>query len=120
MAQQIDVDELRHKSTRYLWMHNRDWITMAEEGEPMIAVEGEGVRIIDAEGRSYIDVNGGYNSVNVGYGRQEIAEAAFEQMSRISYFPLRHNDRANRFASPEARANYARLTQQGLPCFRRV
>ena len=87
MTQQIDSDELRRDSTRYLWMHNRDWIAMAEEGEPMIAVEGEGVRITDSDGRSYIDVNGGYNSVNVGYGRTEIVDAAFEQMNKVSYFP---------------------------------
>ena len=84
----MNTDALRDKSTKYLWMHNRDWISMAEHGEPMIAVEGEGVRITDADGRSYIDVNGGYNSVNVGYGRTEIADAAFEQMNRISYFPF--------------------------------
>ncbi len=87
MTQQLDTDALRDKSIRHLWMHNRDWVQMAEEGEPMIAVGGEGVRITDAEGRSYIDVNGGYNSVNVGYGRQEIADAAYEQMNRVSYFP---------------------------------
>ncbi len=80
-------EALRQSSVRYLWMHNRDWIQMAEEGEPMIAVEGNGVRIVDSEGNSWIDVNGGYNSVNVGYGRQEIADAAYEQMNRIAYFP---------------------------------
>ena len=84
----MNADALRDKSTRHLWMHNRDWISMAESGEPMIAVEGEGVRITDSDGRSYIDVNGGYNSVNVGYGRTEIADAAYEQMNRVSYFPF--------------------------------
>ena len=87
MAHHSDVETLRQKSHQYLWMHNRDWLQMAEEGEPMIAVQGEGVRITDFEGNSWIDVNGGYNSVNVGYGRHEIADAAFEQMNRISYFP---------------------------------
>ena len=84
----MNANALRDKSTRHLWMHNRDWISMAERGEPMIAVEGEGVRVTDSDGRSYIDVNGGYNSVNVGYGRTEIADAAYEQMSRVSYFPF--------------------------------
>ena len=87
MAHHSDVETLRQKSHQYLWMHNRDWLQMAEEGEPMIAVQGEGVRITDFEGNSWIDVNGGYNSVNVGYGRHEIADAAFEQMNRIPYFP---------------------------------
>jgi adenosylmethionine-8-amino-7-oxononanoate aminotransferase len=68
-------------------MHNRDWTQMAEDGDPMIAVEGKGVRITDSEGNSWIDVNGGYNSVNVGYGRTEIVDAAYEQMTMLSYFP---------------------------------
>ena len=87
MAHHSDVEALRQKSHQYLWMHNRDWLQMAEEGEPMIAIQGEGVRITDFEGNRWIDVNGGYNSVNVGYGRHEIADAAFEQMNRIPYFP---------------------------------
>ena len=87
MSHQSDLETLRRKSHQYLWMHNRDWLQMAEEGEPMIAVQGDGVRITDFEGNRWIDVNGGYNSVNVGYGRHEIAEAAFEQMSRLPYFP---------------------------------
>ena len=87
MTQQSDALTLRQKSHQYLWMHNRDWLQMAEEGEPMIVVQGDGIRITDIEGNRWIDVNGGYNSVNVGYGRHEIADAAFEQMNRISYFP---------------------------------
>ena len=87
MAVASDAEAVRRASLKYQWMHGRDWVQMAEEGDPMIAVEGEGVRITDSEGRSWIDVNGGYNSVNVGYGRREIAEAAYEQMRRITYFP---------------------------------
>ena len=87
MASTLDIDSLRNASLRYLWMHNRDWTQMAEEGEPSIIVSGEGVRVTDSEGRSWIDVNGGYNSVNVGYGRTEIADAAYEQMLKLTYFP---------------------------------
>ncbi|MDP6799539.1 MAG: aspartate aminotransferase family protein [SAR202 cluster bacterium] len=87
MATKYDSESLRLKSLRYLWMHNRDWVQMAEDGEPMIAMEGQGVRIIDSEGKSWIDVNGGYNSVNVGYGRQEIVDAAYEQMMNLAYYP---------------------------------
>ncbi|MCH8827715.1 MAG: aspartate aminotransferase family protein [Chloroflexi bacterium] len=87
MASTLDIDSLRNASLRYLWMHNRDWTQMAEEGEPSIIVSGEGVRVTDSDGRSWIDVNGGYNSVNVGYGRTEIADAAYEQMQKLPYFP---------------------------------
>ena len=53
-----DVEALRQTSLKYLWMHNRDWIQMAEEGEPQIIVEGHGVKVVDAEGRTFIDVRG--------------------------------------------------------------
>ena len=68
-------------------MPNRDWVRMAEEGDPPIIVDGDGIVVVDSEGRSWIDVNGGYISVNVGYGRKEIAEAAYQQMLRTPYFP---------------------------------
>ena len=87
MVTTLDTEALRQSSLRYLWMHNRDWTQMAEEGDPVFIVEGHGVRVTDSEGNTWIDVNGGYNSVNVGYGREEIAEAAYEQMVKIPYFP---------------------------------
>ena len=83
-----DPEALRQASLKYLWMHGRDWIQMAEEGEPRIIVEGHGVKVTDSGGKTWIDVNGGYNSVNVGYGRTEIAEAAYEQMLKITYRPM--------------------------------
>lgn len=88
MVTASDTEALRQAALQYVWMHNRDWTQMAEEGEPAVMVGGEGVRVTDSEGKSWIDVNGGYNSVNVGYGRTEIAEAAYEQMLKITYFPV--------------------------------
>jgi adenosylmethionine-8-amino-7-oxononanoate aminotransferase len=78
-----DTDSLRRSAFEHLWMHNRDWVQTAEEGGPTIIVEGDGIRVTDSEGKTWIDVNGGYSSVNVGYGRTEIAEAAREQMNRF-------------------------------------
>jgi len=60
---------------------------MAEEGDPQFIVEGKGVRVRDSDGNSYIDVKGGYLSVNVGYGRTEIADAAYDQMVKTAHFP---------------------------------
>ena len=82
-----DVESLREASLKYLWMHNRDWAQMAEEGEPVIMVEGKGVEVTDSSGKTWIDTNAGYMSVNVGYGRTEIAEAAYEQMRKITFNP---------------------------------
>ena len=83
-----DVEALRQASLKYLWMHSRDWTQMAEEGDPQIIVEGHGVKVIDSEGRTFIDVNGGYMSVNVGYGRTEIADAAYEQMVKTAHYHI--------------------------------
>ena len=81
------TEELRRSALEYLWMHNRDWVQMAEEGEPLVIVGGSGIRVTDSDGKSWIDVSGGYASVSVGYGRTEIAEAARDQMLRLPYFP---------------------------------
>ena len=55
----------------------------------MVVVDGHGVKVTDSEGKTWIDVNGGYASVNVGYGRTEIAEAAYEQVRQLTYVPQR-------------------------------
>ena len=81
------TEALRRASLDYLWMHNRSWIDMAERGEPIIMVEGDGIRVKDSDGRAWLDPNGGYVSVNVGYGRTEIAEAAREQMRKLAFQP---------------------------------
>ena len=52
-----------------------------------IMVKGEGCRVIDKEGRSYLDMEAGITRpVHVGYARQEVARAAYDQMCRLHYF----------------------------------
>ena len=82
-----ETEALRRSALEHLWMHNADWVKMAEEGMPLVVVEGSGIKVVDSDGDTWIDANGGYSSVNVGYGRLEIAEAAREQMLKLSYFP---------------------------------
>ena len=78
-------EELRQMALDHLWMNSRSWTEMAELGEPNFLVEGDGVRVRDVNGRWWLDVNGGYMSVHAGYGRTEIADAAYEQMKRLPY-----------------------------------
>lgn len=89
MSSASDSERLRRMALDHLWMHNADWVQMDRDGEPLIIVEGSGVRVTDADGNSWIDVNGGYASVSAGYGRQDLATAAYEQMQRITFFPMR-------------------------------
>ena len=82
-----DAEALSKKALKHLWMHNRGWEQLAESGGPRVISEGQGIRVTDSDGNTWIDVNGGYASVSVGYGRREIAEAAYEQMLKLPYFP---------------------------------
>ncbi len=88
MVSSYDTEAIRQSSLQYQWMHNQDWTQMAEEGRPNVMVEGHGLRVTDSTGKTWLDVNGGYLSVHVGYGRHEIAYAAYEQMKKITFFPM--------------------------------
>ncbi|MBI4219847.1 MAG: aspartate aminotransferase family protein [Chloroflexi bacterium] len=80
-------EAVRLDAIEYLWMHNRGWAELAEQGGPLVATEGRGVRIRDSQGQWWLDANAGYVCVNIGYGRTEVADAAYRQMKQLSYFP---------------------------------
>jgi taurine-pyruvate aminotransferase len=53
----------------------------------MVIVSGKGMRVRDAKGRDYLDAtSGGVWSVNVGYGRESIADVVREQLVEMCYF----------------------------------
>ncbi|RDE19408.1 aminotransferase class III-fold pyridoxal phosphate-dependent enzyme [Motiliproteus coralliicola] len=58
-----------------------------EQNDPMVIVKGEGMRVWDAKGNEYLDaVSGAVWTVNVGYGRTEIADAVRDQLVTMNYF----------------------------------
>lgn len=58
-----------------------------EDKQPLIMVRGDGMQLWDAEGNQYLDaVSGGVWTVNVGYGRREIADAVRDQLVTLNYF----------------------------------
>lgn len=59
--------------------------------EPTVAVSGEGSWFTDENGNRYLDGVSGLWCLNLGHGRQEIVDAAAEQMKALSYFPLTMN-----------------------------
>ena len=61
---------------------------MAEKGEPTVFESGEGVRVTDVQGNTYIDAMSGLWLKNIGYGRKEVADAAYEQMLKLTYMPM--------------------------------
>jgi len=58
-----------------------------ESVDPRIYVEGRGMKLWDSTGKEYLDaVSGGVWTVNVGYGRESIANAVRDQLVRMNYF----------------------------------
>ncbi len=62
-----------------------DFKSLAAEGARVIE-RAEGVYLYDTEGRRVLDGMAGLWCVNVGYGRKELAQAAFEQMQELPYY----------------------------------
>ncbi|WP_339214030.1 aspartate aminotransferase family protein [Solibacillus sp. FSL W8-0372] len=53
-----------------------------------IVERAEGAWLTDIDGNKYLDAMAGLWCTNIGYGRKEIAEVAYEQMLKNSYTPL--------------------------------
>ena len=83
-----EVKALQESALEHLWVYLREPSDMAEKGDPAIFVSGEGVHVTDANGKTSIDGMSGLWLKNVGYGRKEIADAAYEQMLGLTYMPL--------------------------------
>ena len=85
---QTEVTELQESALEHLWVYLREPSDMAEKGEPQIFVEGKGCKVTDALGNTFIDGMSGLWLKNVGYGRTEIADAAYAQMLKLTYMPM--------------------------------
>lgn len=55
---------------------------------PMIASDARGVRIKNQHGQDLLDAGAGLWCVNIGYGREELAEAAASAVRDLSYYHL--------------------------------
>ncbi len=53
--------------------------------EPLIISKARGLWLHTADGREILDAMAGLWNVNVGYGRKELADAAYEQMLDVAY-----------------------------------
>lgn len=76
--------DLLDKDTKYVWHAVRPFNPKAT----MIAEEAQGAWVTDVDGNRYLDGMAGLWCVNSGYGREELAKVAYEQMKKMAYFPL--------------------------------
>jgi len=62
-----------------------DFKQLASQGARIIT-RADGVYLYDSEGQRILDAMAGLWCVNIGYGRRELAEVAYQQMLELSYY----------------------------------
>lgn len=83
---QNDLSHIVEADRAHLWHHLFQHKSL-ETNDPRIIVEGKGMRVWDQHGKEHIDgVSGGVWTVNVGYGRERIANAVRDQLVKMNYF----------------------------------
>ena len=82
-----EYDAQQRAARQHLWMHFTRLSAYADAEVPVI-VRGEGPYIWDSKGKRYLDGLAGLFVVQVGHGRQELADAAGKQASELAFFPL--------------------------------
>ena len=89
MIASLDTEklDLRKMDADSLWHPLVQHKPYSQQG-PKCMQRGVGCHVTDTDGVRYFDGISGLWCVNVGYGRQEMAEVAYNQMVDLAYFPL--------------------------------
>lgn len=81
-----DMSHVVEADRTHVW-HHLSQHKQYESIDPRVFVEGKGMRLWDATGREFLDaVSGGVWTVNVGYGRESIANAVRDQLVKLNYY----------------------------------
>ena len=81
-----DISRIVEADRAHIW-HHLSQHKPYETTDPRIIVEGKGMRVWDQKGKEHLDaVSGGVWTVNVGYGRESIANAVRDQLIKLNYF----------------------------------
>lgn len=89
MNKSLQTNDLSHvvaADRAHVW-HHLSQHKQYETVDPRVIVEGRGMKVWDAKGKEHLDaVSGGVWTVNVGYGRESIAKAVYDQLVKMNYF----------------------------------
>ena len=85
-----DISKVVEADRAHVWHHliqHAAWTGPDPKADPRVIVEGRGMRVWDQNGKEHLDaVSGGVWTVNVGYGRERIANAVRDQLVKLPYF----------------------------------
>ena len=82
----INIAEVVAHDTRHHFHPFTDHKTFHAEGGARVITHARGVWIWDGDGNRLLDAMAGLWCVNIGYGRKELAEAAYRQMLDLPYY----------------------------------
>lgn len=86
MARNYDIPELRRLDVLHHLPAQQDYKLMETIGGARIITHADGCYIHDGEGNRLLDGMAGLWCVNVGYGREELAGVAVEQMRELPFY----------------------------------
>jgi len=85
-TENVDMTDLVEMDRSHVWHHLTPHKAL-EEKDPLVIVKGDGMRIWDQNGKEHLDaVSGAVWTVNLGYGRESIANAVRDQLVEMCYF----------------------------------
>lgn len=82
----IDIAEVVRNDIAHHFHPFTDHKAFHAEGGPRVMTQADGIWIWDGKGQKLLDGMSGLWCVNVGYGRKELAEAAYRQMLDLPYY----------------------------------
>jgi 4-aminobutyrate--pyruvate transaminase len=75
----LDLAHVLHPNTNLAALHR---------GGPLVLARGEGIHVWDNRGRQYIEAMAGLWCTTLGYGDEELARVAYEQIKKLSFSHL--------------------------------
>jgi 4-aminobutyrate--pyruvate transaminase len=81
------LSNLAHRDIETV-VHPYTNLALHREIGPLVLEEARGIHIYDSDGKEYIEGLAGLWCTSLGYGNQELVEAASSQMSKLSYTHL--------------------------------
>ncbi|WBL13931.1 aspartate aminotransferase family protein [Sutcliffiella sp. NC1] len=77
-------EDLLASDTKNVWHSMKPF----QPNSTVVMKEASGAWVTDIDGKRYLDAMSGLWCVNAGYGRTELAEAAYSQLKELAYYPL--------------------------------
>ncbi|WP_158734773.1 aspartate aminotransferase family protein [Alteribacillus sp. YIM 98480] len=85
VEKEINAEHLKKADQQYYFHPTTPLKLQQQSGPGLIIKEGQGINVTDVQEDVYIDGVSSLWNVNIGYGRQEMAEAAKQQILNLSY-----------------------------------